>query len=1109
VSRLRTERGIAMHHKRMICGRGLLAVGLALAALATVAGTAGADPIWKLNAATNTTVAPGDMVTIHLQALNVGTSDSSGTVVVTGSLPSDMTIVSVAPTLGPVAPEPACTASDGTTPVANQSTMRCETTSIVPGLQNSGATFRLNYEVVAQVNAGVTKSTVLTSAFGISGGGASDSASATDFIRADDAPGFGVANFDNVATGDPAGDVFTQAGGHPYAATASIDFNTVHNPLPLIGDLWPVEPLRDVVADLPAGFVGGAAGMDRCTAPELSNGAFSGSPTCPPASQVGTTLVRFNGQVLFPNVFGPVAVYNMVPPPGVPAQFGFNLFGSIVKLNARVRSDGDYGVSIDVRQIPEGLGVAGTSLTFWGVPADSSHDGDRFCPGKAAPWDGGPHCESGARPNAFLRNPTSCAAPEGSPVHDGLVTSIAIDSWNHPGARDVSGNPAAGDPNWKHTSVVTHDLPGYPELPQSFGPHLLPTGCDKVPFDPKLKLLPSAPARAGMPTGFDVDLDVPQSSDPTTTGEADLKKAIVSLPAEMNVFPSSADGLDACSPAQISLHSTAAPTCPDASKIGTLEITTPLLDEHLKGSIYLATPHDNPFNSLLAIYLVAQGAGVTVKIPGQVMADPVTGQITTTFDNNPQVPFSNLHLEFFAGSRAPLVAPPQCGTYTTHAEFYSWAQPDTKVTSDSSFDVSQNADGGPCAPRGFAPGFSAGSATVDAGKPTAFNLRLTRSDTDQEFNSLSVDLPTGALAKIANVTPCPDGAASAGTCEDVSKIGDVTVGAGAGPDPFYIQSGRAYLTGPYKGAKFGLSIVVPAVAGPFDLGNVVVRAKLDVDQTTAQAKVTTDPFPTILDGIKLGVRDVRTSINRPDFFINPADCAPKHVLATVGSTAGAIVHLSSHFQVANCATRPLTPGLVMTVGAKNHTRAGVSTPVTATLTMPKGNTNLRAVSVTLPGTLNALLPVVNRACSFADFEAGHCTNRTKVGTAVAVTPLLRDPLRGSVYFVKHKHILPDLMIALRGQVDLDLAAKVSIPGGKRLGTTFEAIPDAPITKFTLRIVSGVNGPVGIVTNLCSAKGRAAKASAAFRGQNNALVRAQIPVHVNGCLRAAKAKRGRR
>jgi hypothetical protein len=1101
-----------MHVKHLPHLRPWLLAAIALAAFAGLAPAAVAAPAWQIAAQSNTTALPDGTITYYVNEVNDGTSDTDGSAITTtASLPAGLTAVSASGSIAGFGNLP-CTATGGG-PVTGATSLSCPTTEILPNLAGFGATQNLQYIIVVHVDPGVAPSTTLTSTFGVSGGGAppQGSASTSDITRIGDVPDFGVANFDQATTADAAGAPSRQAGGHPFAITTSIDFNTLNNPLATIGDLFPAEPARDVVADLPPGLVGSTSGVDQCTAAELANSqGIESQPLCPATSQVGSTLVRLNGQQIFPYVVGPIPVYNMVPPPGSPAEFGFDLFGSVVTLTARVRSASDYGLSVDVRNIPEGIAVAGTSLTFWGVPSDPSHNDERACPGENAPWQAGPTCTSGARPTAFLRNPTSCVAPAGAPVQDGLVTALSADSWDHPGARDGNGAPLAGDQRWKTASVVSHDQPGYPLAPGAFGAHLLPTGCDRVPFVPKLTVQPSAPARAGMPTGIQVDLDLPQTSDPKLVGESDLKKAVVTLPQGMSVSPSSADSLEACSPAQIGLHSTADPACPDSSKIGTVDITTPLIDQHLTGSVFLASQNDNPFHSLLAIYVVAQGAGVTVKLAGHVEANASTGQLTTTFDDNPQVPFSKLHLEFMSGPRAPLVAPAACGTYTTHAALFSWSQPDVEVDSDSSFTVARGSDGSACAPNGFAPGFSAGGDRADAGKSSPFRVRLTRGDADQQLSTLTVDTPTGLLGTIASTVLCPDAVANAGACADGSRIGSVTVGAGAGPDPFYITSGRAYITGPYKGAPYGLSIVVPAVAGPFDLGDVVVRAAIGVDRQTTQLHVASDPFPTILQGIPLDVRDVRVAIDKPGFIVNPTSCAPKSVLATAGSTAGALAHLSAHFQVANCATLPFAPKLSLTVGAKRHTRAGVSTPLTATLTMPAGSANLRSVGVTLPASINALLPVINRACTRADFNAGRCTNATKLGTAVAVTPLLRDPLRGSAYFVKTSpgH-LPNLMVALRGQIAVDLTGIVSIPGGKRLGTTFATIPDAPITKFTLRIVSGRNGPVGVATNLCSAKGRNAPASVSYRGQNSTLVSVSQRVHVNGCPKAAKARRARK
>jgi uncharacterized repeat protein (TIGR01451 family) len=1068
---------------------------LPLASVLTLAaaGPAVADPVWQINAVANTTALPNGTITYYVQPRNVGTSDADGSPIVTTiTLPPGLTGISGTGVEGIFGSLPDCS--------VDVSVIQCTTTNPVPDIVNNNAAASLRYTIVAAVDPDVPIPTTLTATFDVTGGGTSVGATTVDPTRIDTPPGFGVDTFDGRIDADPAGTPFAQAGGHPYGITTAIDFNTVHNPLPLIGDLWPVEPVKDAVVELPPGLVGSTVGVDQCTAAQLATSSGTNArPLCPPTSQIGTTLVRLNGFPAFPIVFGPVPVFNLVPPPGAPAQFGFNVSGTVVTLTARLRSGTDYGLSIDGNDISEGLAIAGTSFTFWGVPSDPTHTPDRACPGEFAPWSGGPTCQSGAPPRAFLRMPTSCAASPGSPVQDGLATNLAIDSWVHPGARDANGDPAAGDPRWQRATWVTHAPPGYPAAPP-YGQHSLPTGCDKVPFDPALDFRPAAPTvQANSPTPFTVDLTLPQSDDPSTVGESDLKKAVVTLPEGVRVSPSSADGLGACTPAQIGLHSTADATCPDSSKIATLTIKTPLIEQELTGAVYLAAPHDNPFDSLLAIYLVAKGPGVIVKLAGHVEADPHTGQLTTTIDNSPQTPFSSVHLEFKGGSRAALVTPPQCGTYTTHAALTSWSQPDAPVPSESSFVVNQNSDGTPCAPPGFAPRLNAGSVNPRAGASSPFGLQLTRTDRDQELSAITVDLPTGLLGKIANVVPCPDAAANAGTCQDVSKIGTVTVGAGEGPTPFYIHTGRAYLTSPYKGAPYGLSIVVPAVAGPFDLGNVVVRSKVEVDRRTAQVRVVSEPLPTILQGIPLSVRDVRVIGDKPRFFVNPTSCAPKHVRATVRSTAGATARVSARYQVTNCAALRLAPKLSLTVGARRHTRAGVSTPLTTVLTQTPGQTNLRSVSVALPGILNARLPVIRRACKLAEFEADRCTAQAKVGTVSVVTPLLRDPLRGSAYFVKNPaRVLPDLMFALRGPIKLDVAGKVSIPGGKRLATRFDTIPDAPITKLKLRIVSGKNGPIGIVKNLCSANARHAAAAVGFRGQNGALLKVNQRLRIRGC-----------
>ncbi|MFL5909757.1 MAG: hypothetical protein ACJ768_04205 [Gaiellaceae bacterium] len=1072
--------------------RRLLAVvaGAAIACLAA-ASPALAGPVWRIDSLSNTTALAGTDAEYVVQVTNVGDASTDGSqIVLTARLPPGMTVAGAkleGRSSGNTYP---CTAGDGVSPVVGAQDLRCVNPDVVPRLGVNG-----NYQVLflkVHVQSGVTGT--LTSSFAVSGGGAVPDSTVDPTRVQDDPIEFGIDAFDGEVV-DAAGAPYTKAGGHPYAASVWIDFNTVTNPNPLAGPLWPIEPVRDVLVDLPPGFVGDPTAADRCTTAELAHSdGLAALPLCPVTSQIGTTVVKVNASsVSGANIVGPLPVFNMVPPPGVPARFGFNALGSMVVLDARVRTGGDYGISVDARNIPEALAITGTEVTFWGVPASPSHDADRSCPGDIAPAGGGASCSVRGVPQlALLRNPTSCP-----PAGVGLPTTAHIDSWINPG-------------DFKDATWFSHLQPGYPFAPEDWGPQQGTTECDKVPFEPKLNGAPVS-ARAGSPSAFTFDLSIPQTNDPLAIASADLKRAVVTLPAGVHVSASSADGLAACAPDQIRLHDASSPSCPDAAKIGSATIDTPLLEDPVQGSVYLALPHDNPFGTLLSVYLVAEGSGVVVKVAGEVHADPITGQLTATFDDNPQTPFSNLRLRFDGGPRAPLVVPRECGTYTTHAELTAWSG--KTVPYDSSFTVSGDGAGGPCAAPRFAPRFTAETTRPVAGATSTFNVAISREDADQQLGRVDLTMPRGLTAKIANATLCQDAQAQAGACPESSRVGSVTAGAGAGPDPFYIHNGRAYLTGPYKGAPFGLSIVVPAVAGPFDLGNVTVRSAVSVDKHDATVRVVTDPLPTILEGIPLDVRDVRVSADKPGFFLNPTSCASKTVSGVLESIDGARAAVSSRFQVGECANLALKPQMRMRVGGRGHTRRGQTTPFRTTLTMPqRGQTNLRSVQVTLPRTINARLTVINDACTRAEFETdvSKCAH-ARAGSAVASTPLLRDSLKGNVYFVKNGNPIPDLFVALRGQVDFDLIGRVTIPGGTRLSTTFPAAPDVPIRSFSLSLLGDTkNGSVGAAANLCSRASRRKKVELDYIGQNGKVRHVEQALTVAGCgkQRAKKPHRSR-
>ena len=1078
--------------------RGIVWLIALLGMLAIGAGSASAAaPAWRIVALADTTVAPGGSSGALVQVRNVGAASLdavSGEMDLTVTLPPGL-----GATLIRLESSSANTDANGWTCFGNvypASVVRCRKPSGTIGPHGF-----VDFSMDIAASPALLPGSTLTVTATVNGGGASSQSTVAPITVSSDPPGFGVATVDGQVA-DPSGAPFTQAGGHPDAASVSFDLNTVRNPVPAVGDLWPVETVRNVFVDLPPGLVGDPNAVGQCLPSQLANSAgIEALPLCPPESQIGVGTVRLNGTGLLGYEIGSFPVFNITPPPDLPAQFGMNVLGSIVLFNAKIRTGSDYGITISVPNTPEAIPLTGTTVSLWGNPSDASHDAERACPGGVRPSIGGPTCTVRPSSVAFLRNTTSCQPQPGSGVNDGLVTAIHVDSWEHSGRLRADGLPDLTDPAWKSNSFVSHDLPGYPLPSGEWGAHVLPTGCDAVPFEPALSGKPAADAKPASPSGFSFDLTLPQPEDPSSLGEGDLKKAVVSLPAGVHVSPSSANGLAACSSAQIDLSEGTMPSCPDASKIGTVTVETPLLPNPLSGTVYLAAQGDNPFGSLLAIYVVAQGPGVALKLPGHVEADPITGQLTTTFDNNPQLPFTRLHLDFDGGPRAPLVLPRQCGPYTTNATLTSWSG--KTVQSNSVFTV--NGDASDCSSgTSFAPSMVAGTQNTRAGGDSTFDLQLTRADRDQDLSGITVNMPSGLTGRIANALLCPDAQAATGACPTGSQIGSVTVGAGAGSDPFYITAGRAYLTGPYKGAPFGLSIVVPAKAGPFDLGNVVVRSRLLVDRHTADVSVISDPLPTIVQGIPLDVRDVRVSVDKPHFFVNPTSCAPKTLYGTFRSTDGWVAHSNSRFQVGSCGKLGLKPKMVLAIGAKHHTAAGSTIPLTTTLTMPRGDANLRWVRVDLPSTLNARLNVIARACTPAQYAAGHCS-QAKAGSAVASTPLLRSPLRGNVYFVRNHPGYPDLVVALRGQVAFDLVGRIKVVNNSRLTTTFSAVPDVPITKFVLRLTAGSRATLGTLVNLCSARGRSSTAGISYRAQNGRVRRVDQKVVINGC---PKPKRGK-
>lgn len=634
-----------------------LAVGLLCAATA-----AAAAPGWRIDALSNTTAAPGGTLDYLVQLTNVSGADSDGgQLELVATLPDGVRAVSTA---NASADASFVCRGPGGSAVADASVVTCTESGVVPA--HGVRTLWLSVDV-APAAAGL-----VSSSFEVSGGGLASASTVDPTTITATAPGFGVDAFDGQVT-DPSGDPFTQAAGHPFAATTAIDLNTVTNPSAPFGPLWPVEPAKDLLVDLPAGFVANPIATTRCTAAQLENtqGAEP-EPLCPASSQVGTVLVRLN-DLPDPVVLGPVPLFSMLPAPDEPAQFGFNVAGTVATLGVQFRGGSDYGLTLKA-EVPQALAMAGMSLTLWGVPSDPSHSPERACPAQLNPWRGGPTCPSGTLPRAFLRTPTSCD-------DDSLPTTLKVDSWTHPGV-------------FESATFVSHLPPAYPSPATQWGARQGLTGCESVPFDASVTAGPASTPQAGQPVAFGFDVDLPQSDRPDALGQADLRWAAMTLPDGARVSQVGENGFGGCSPAQIGLHTAAAPTCPDASKVGSVTIATPLLPEPLTGSAYLATPDDNPFGSALAIYLVAEGPGLILKLPWEVQEDPDTGELTAVSDDFPQLPLSNLQLDLSGGPHGWMALPNACGTFATQALAVSWS--DTAVASESSFDVSEGAGGGPC-----------------------------------------------------------------------------------------------------------------------------------------------------------------------------------------------------------------------------------------------------------------------------------------------------------------------------------------------------------------------------------------------------------------------------
>jgi len=937
----------------------------------------------------------------------------------------------------------------------------------------------------------------------VSGGGAAAVTVDQDIKVSPDKVPFGIEEFSAQAE-EEGGTPAAQAGGHPFQLTTTIALNS--------GALSPGATRRDTVVEqpamprnlrfpLPAGMVGVAAGLPRCSMPLFLKGTEGQS--CADETAIGVASVTVIESSNFGLVRLAVPLFNLPPADGGPARFGMLPVGVPVIIDTEVDPDNGYRIVARVDNTTQLAEFLSSTVVIWGTPADPRHDSARgwdcVVPSEERPCERPPDLAE----TAFLRQPVSCATP--NDFH------AEMEPWNAPLSSVVAKAENVGNSM---------------------------TGCNQVPFDPTVAASPTNPA-AGASSGLDFRLDMPSAgllNPKAKAAEGQAKKVEVALPKGVTINPSQANGLGACTPAdyaQEKFDSAPGAGCPESSKVGIVDITTPLLEEEAHGSLYVASPYQNPFGSLLALYMVAKipERGVLVKQAGKVELDPDTGQIVTTFDDLPQVPIKTVDLHLKEGSRAPLVMPEMCGSYDILARFTPWQASDPNhplpteiVPRSTSFSVDHGANGGAC-PHGtapFKPGFMAGTENNAAGSYSPLDVRLTREDGEQELKSFSLKMPKGVIGNLSGIPFCPDAAIAAArartgahggqeeldspSCPTASQIGRTLVGAGVGPSLTYAP-GKVYLAGPYQGAKLSAVAITTAKVGPFDLGNVVIRQGLKVDPETAQVSTdgaSGDPIPRILQGIVVHARDIRVYVDRKDFVLNPTSCERMTASASVSGLSP--VEVTAPFQAADCARLGFKPKLSLSL--KGGTRRGAHPRLKAVLKTRKGDANIGAAVVKLPHSEFLEQGHIRTICTRVQFAAGsgngsQCPRGSVYGRARAVSPLLDEPLVGIVYLRSSNHPLPDLVAALHSKkVDINLNGRIdSVNGGIR--NSFEAVPDAPVTKFVLEMQGGKKGLLVNSTNICQGKHRA---KASFTGQNGKL-RALNPL-VKACCGGKHKRRSK-
>jgi hypothetical protein len=1149
----------------VICLASLIAV---LACSAASAGAETTSPWWHLTStATPSYLSPGGEGEIYVNANNLGDAVVDGEispVQITDTLPAGLQAISVVgePTAG----------SGGEDGPVNCPTAKQIEEGAVLTCTFAGAHQRSNGEggvetvpvelppyddILLIIRVKVAKgaatcaqsvSTCEQNHVSVAGGGAPSASLSAPVAVSKEAVPFGL-QVNELGLEAAGGGADTQAGSHPFQVTSTLVFNQVlqaggEGILPA-----PVALPKNIGVKLPPGLVGNPTPLPRCTLGQFLHEVSGSGNQCSQQTAVGVASLLVNEPGNLGRARFLVPVFNIEPAFGEPARFGFfiPISGTPVLLETTVRggpgTGEEYAVTVGPSNIVQTAGLLSSEVTFWGVPGDPAHNDARgwgcLAATRHAPASElaqlGQSCEPEASPHppGFLVLPTSCTrAP--------LQSATELNSW--------------ADPKEHLTVPTTQPLPTL-------------DGCNQLAFGPTIAAEPTTDAAASA-SGLDFNLGFHDEGLTSAEGvaESQLRDTTVTLPPGFTINPSAGVGLAGCSEADFAretLSSAPGAGCPNESKLGTVEIETPLLTQKIDGNIFIAQPYENPFGSLVALYIVAKNpeTGIMIKLPGKVTPNPVTGQLVTTFENTPQLPFDRFNFHFREGQQAPLITPPTCGTYTTGALLTPWSEPLAPLTETSSFQITSGAGGGAC-PAGnvapFNPGIEAGTVNNNAGAFSSFDLHLSRGDADQEISGFSTNLPPGLSGYLTGLPFCGEAEIEAARNETgvqaeqhpicpASEVGHSLVGTGVGATLAYVP-GKLYWAGPFQGAPFSLVSVTSAKVGPFDLGTVVLRFGLNINPYNTQISVSpssSEPIPAIINGIVTHVRDIRVYVDRPHFIINPSSCEPMAIGSTLTADEGGSATVSSPFQAASCANLKFAPKLSASTQGKTSRAAGASLTVKVVEPdEPQGTQSwISTVKVELPKQLPSRLTTLQKACTAKQFEVNPaaCPSASMIGHAKVTTPILPVPLEGPAIFVSHGgEAFPSLEFVLQGYgVKIILVGSTYISKSGITSSTFnKTIDDQPFSTFELTLPEGPYSALAANGNLCAltttktvtkkvtvkvkTRGRVHKKTVTRKVKqtvaatltmpteliafNGAEIHQNTKVSVTGCPKAAKVKR---